>query len=211
MNILLFGATGNVGERVIQKALARGHRVCAVARNVQKLSLTHPQLTKRSASLLDAEEITPLFSGVDVVISTVGIGAQRTATTLYSEGTKNLLSGMAASGVKRLVLLSAGVADSWANVSPFRRLLLYPILERFLGATYADMRRMDAILAGSQVEWVTVRAPRITNKPGKGKYRVDPVRAIPYSFSISGSDLAGALVDIAENHDWANTQLHIAG
>ena len=40
MKIVLYGATGNSGQRILQELTTRGHEVTAVARNITKLSPT---------------------------------------------------------------------------------------------------------------------------------------------------------------------------
>lgn len=44
MNISIYGASGMIGRQITSEALARGHRVTAIIRNVSRLTFTHPNL-----------------------------------------------------------------------------------------------------------------------------------------------------------------------
>jgi hypothetical protein len=44
MHLAIFGATGTVGSELVSQALAAGHRVRALARDVSKLGLDDPRL-----------------------------------------------------------------------------------------------------------------------------------------------------------------------
>ena len=51
MNIVLIGATGAIGSRILDEALRRGHTVSAVTRDPRKLE-ARPGMTIRAGSLL---------------------------------------------------------------------------------------------------------------------------------------------------------------
>jgi uncharacterized protein len=40
MNVVLYGATGNSGQRILKELTSRGHRVTAVARDTSKIPST---------------------------------------------------------------------------------------------------------------------------------------------------------------------------
>ena len=44
MKLVIFGATGTVGEKVVEQALEQGHQVTAFARTPAKLNVQHPNL-----------------------------------------------------------------------------------------------------------------------------------------------------------------------
>lgn len=210
MRVLVAGATGMVGGYVVEQALARGHQVIAVARTPARLTIEHPDLSKFAADIEDAGAVAPLLAEVDAVISTVGIGTQKAPTTLYSAGTRSLLTGMAEHDVQRVAVISSEVAEHWANQSWFKLHVLLPMLQRFLGATYDDMRRMDVVLWESDAQWTAIRAPRIRNAEGKGSYRLDSEKALPGGFSITASDMATALLDIIERDDLTRQHVYVA-
>lgn len=210
MRILVPGATGTVGKHVVEQALSRGHYVTAIARIPAKLTISHQRLTIAAVDILDASAIEPWLNGIDTVISTVGIGTSTTPTTLYSEGTKNLLAGMSKHGSDRIVVISSEVADHWAHQGPLKLLVILPLLQRFLGATYDDMRRMEIILWESRARWTSIRAPRIQPMKSKGRYRVSADKPLRRGWLISPPDLATALLDIAERDDLDRRHVYIA-
>lgn len=210
MRILVPGATGTVGGHVVEQALARGHDVTAIARNPAKLTSDHPRLTKTAVDILDASAIKPCLQGVDAVISTVGMGASKTPTILYSEGTQNLLAGMSEHSVGRIVVISSEVAEHWAHQGPLKLWIVLPLLQRFLGATYDDMRRMDIVLWESCARWTTIRAPRIQPMKAKGRYRLSLDKPLRRGWLISPPDMASALLDIAERDDLDRRHVYVA-
>jgi putative NADH-flavin reductase len=210
MKILVPGATGMVGGHVVRQALRRGHEVTAIARDPGKLTLEHPRLRKARGDILDAASVEPLLGGVDAVVSTVGIGTSRTPTTLYSAGTGNLLAGMERHRVERLVVISSEVAEHWAHQGLFKLWVVLPLLQKFLGATYDDMRRMDVVLWGSRARWTAIRSPRIRSARDKGDYRLDAERPLRRGWSITAPDMAAALLDIAERGDLDRRHVYVA-
>ncbi|GAB3615905.1 NAD(P)-dependent oxidoreductase [Okibacterium endophyticum] len=209
MKILVPGATGTVGRHVVEQALAREHEVVAIARKPSALTIEHPKLTKAKVDILDAAAVIPLLQGVDAVVSTVGIGASKRPTALYSAGTKNVIDGMDAHGVNRLVVISSEVAEHWAHQGPLKLWIVLPLLQKFLGATYDDMRRMDIVLWESDVQWTAVRAPRIQSAAAKGGYRLG-TSPLKRGWMITAADMATALLDIAERDDLGRQHVYVA-
>ncbi|MDQ2852874.1 MAG: NAD(P)H-binding protein [Actinomycetota bacterium] len=210
MKILVAGATGTVGQHVVTQALARGHTVTAVARHPERLTTTNKNLTTVAADILDPAAIGPLLNGVDAVISTVGIGASKAPTTLYSRGTGNLLRGMSQHHVERIVVISSQVADSWAHQPFFALFTVLPLLQHFLGATYDDMRRMERVLWESQAQFTGIWAPRIRDHSATGKYRLGENQPPPRGMTITAPDMATALLDVAERSDLGRQYVFVA-
>ena len=75
--LLIAGATGKTGHRVVQQALALGHKVRVIVRSKAKLPadvLEHPQLTVIEASILELEQdqMSAAVKDCDAVISCLG-------------------------------------------------------------------------------------------------------------------------------------------
>ena len=194
MKIAVIGATGRTGLQVTEQALARGDDVIALAR--------HPEALRRRAGLasaatdvLDRAALDQALAGADAVVSALGIGASRQPTVVYSEGTANVLRAMDAHGIRKLAVISAVPAGPRAEQPFLQRRMIIPILELVFGATYADMRRMETLLRGSDLDWVCLRPPRLVSKKPVGRYRLNAVRPLPKARSITYADLATALLD----------------
>ncbi|MDQ6658421.1 MAG: SDR family oxidoreductase [Actinomycetota bacterium] len=200
MKIAVVGATGRTGSQVVEQGLARGHYVTALARNPDPASARHPNLVTVRADVLDRESIGRALHGAEAVVSALGIGTSRTSTVVYSEGIANILTAMRASSIRRVAAISAAPVGPRAEQPFIERRLAMPILDRIFGATYADMRRMEKRLADSDVDWISLRPPRLVEKPGTGGYRLG-LAPLPKARSLTYTDLAAALLDSLDRED----------
>jgi hypothetical protein len=74
MNLILFGASGTIGKRILAEALRRGHSVTAVARDPSRITLADPHVRVLAGDVLDPENVAALAAGHDAVVSAVGPG-----------------------------------------------------------------------------------------------------------------------------------------
>ena len=191
MRIAVVGAAGKSGGLVTAEALSRGHEVVALARRPAAVTSRDERLTIKAADVLDQNSLAGVLDGVDAVISTLGIGTSKEPTEVYSKGLANVI---AFAPPVPIAAISASPAGPPADHSGFQRRVVVPILWRFVaGASYADMRRMEAMLADSDAAWISLRPPRLLDKPGNGSYQLDPK---PNGNSIRYADLATALIDV---------------
>lgn len=109
MKLALFGANGMAGSRIAQEALLRGHDLTAIVRNRSKISLTHEHLTVVVGNVLNSANVAEIVQGHDVVISTVGPGADEASDpTLAQDVIKaahSLIKGLTCAQVQRLVVV----------------------------------------------------------------------------------------------------------
>jgi uncharacterized protein len=121
MKIAIIGATGNVGQRIVDEALHRGHNVTGIARDPFKLSPRNG-LTLVQGDANDASRLGQLLIGHDVVISSIMF--------LHSD-IAALVEAVRASGVKRyLVVGGAGSLE----VAPGKLLVDQPDFPDFVKA-----------------------------------------------------------------------------
>lgn len=101
MLVVVAGATGNLGQKLVESLLSRGHQVRVISRNASKLD---PALRGRLESFIessgydDIPAINSACSGVDAVISTYA-----GAPELQLEGNLLLLRAAERAGVKRFM------------------------------------------------------------------------------------------------------------
>jgi putative NADH-flavin reductase len=201
MRIAVFGATGGTGMQVVAQALDRGHDVVALARRPDAIGIENPRLRVVAGDVLISGAAEAVVDGADAVVSALGIGYRRHATTVYSDGTANVLAAMKTTGVRRLLVVSTSSLHlpDRSQIAEWlvTRFLLHPMLRR----PYADMTRMEQRVMSSDVDWTLVRAARLTNGTAAGTYRTaSHTDKLPGCWSISRADLAGYLLDqIADN------------
>jgi putative NADH-flavin reductase len=66
MNVVLYGAAGNSGSRILTELVSRGHSVTAIARDTSKIPT---EVTAKQDDLGDVDTIAALIAGSDAVIS----------------------------------------------------------------------------------------------------------------------------------------------
>jgi putative NADH-flavin reductase len=194
MKLTVFGPTGGTGEQIIRLALAAGHEVTAVARRPDAVALTHQSLRIVPGDVLDPDWPGKGIDGADAVLSALGTHNLRQPTTVYSAGTAAVLKAMAAAGVRRFIAISATPAGPDDAKTEFDRRVAHPIVSLFFGGGYADMRRMEHLVAESQAEWTIFRPPRLTNGPLTGSYRTAVGTPLPRARQVARADLAAAML-----------------
>lgn len=116
MKITIFGATGRVGNEVLQCALAEGHEVKVLIRSLDKLPV-HPNLQKIKGDVKNFEDTVQAIEQADAVISAIGTDK----TTTLSDGVPNIIRAMEQLNVKRIVTIgTAGILDSRAERGKLR-------------------------------------------------------------------------------------------
>jgi putative NADH-flavin reductase len=73
LNVLVFGATGGTGRRLVEQALKRGHRVTAFARDPAKIQVKHDNLRVAKGDILQPDTVAASVAGQDAVLSALGI------------------------------------------------------------------------------------------------------------------------------------------
>ena len=210
MKIAVIGANGRTGRIVVEDALARGHRVVAVTRTDGVSEPDDGKLINARADVRDADALKRGLVGADAAISALGVGTSRAPTDVYSTGVRNTLDAMRATGAAKLAVISAVPAGPWEEQPLLQRRIALPILQRFFGATYDDMRRMETILQETtDVDWIALRPPRLVNKPPKAAYRID-THPLAKARAITYGDLATALLDSLTRQDLYRHAAYVA-
>jgi putative NADH-flavin reductase len=195
MKVVVFGATGGTGRRIIEQGLEAGHRVTAVARRPSAIEVRHERLEVVEGDVLRPETLEKPVADADAVLSALGIGYSRAATTVYSEGTANIMVAMRAAGVRRLGVVSTTSLDPPPVLSdPLQWLFFRGVLHQVLRKPYADVRIMEREVRASELDWTVLRAARLTNGPCTGKYRTAFDDRIRGGWSISRADVADFLL-----------------
>jgi putative NADH-flavin reductase len=198
MRIVIFGANGQTGRLLAEQALAAGHAVAAVIRRPVEFPITHHRLAVVVADVHDAPAVDRAVEGADAVLSALGVPFTREQITVYSEGAGNIISAMSRHGVKRLIVVSSSATEPrhHADGGFLLNRVLQPLITATIGkTTYADMRRMEDLVRGSDVEWTIMRPSGLFDTPGVTAYQLCEDQA-PGIFT-SRADLAASMLDQA--------------
>lgn len=175
MKIAIFGANGPTGRILTAQALDAGHVVTAVTRRPRDFPLGAPGLTVAGADVYDSAAVDAIVAGQDAVLSTLGVPYSRQPITVYSVGTGNIMRAMARHGVRRLVCVSSSATDPSAGPHGgfFFNKVLQPLVINLLGRTlYEDMRRMEAAVAASGLNWTIMRPSGLFETESVTDYKV---------------------------------------
>jgi hypothetical protein len=135
----------------------------------------------------------------------LGVGTSRAATDVYSTGVSKTLAAMESTGAAKLAVISAVPAGSWGEQPLLQRRIALPILQRFFGASYDDMRRMETILQETtDIDWISLRPPGWSISQAKVPTGSTSARAITYG------DLATALLDSLTRQDLYRHAAYVA-
>jgi putative NADH-flavin reductase len=198
MNLLVIGANGGIGRQVVEQALHNGHKVTAVVRNPDNLKLVHPSLNIVKGDIMQPETFEDYLKDQDAVISAIGVRGGVMAdkpTTLYSEGSANILQAMQKAGIKRVFFISASAVEISPALPFFVRLVAKYILQKLLKQMYADLLRMESIVKENGTDWTIIRPPRLTDKPVTGRYRFAANKFLKNALSISRADVAHFIIN----------------
>ncbi|HRN53487.1 MAG TPA: SDR family oxidoreductase [Gemmatimonadaceae bacterium] len=112
MHIAVFGGTGRVGSRVIEYALAEGHRVRALVRDPAKVA-ARQGLEVIAGDVLDPDDVARTIAGADAVISGLGGAGVDNPGDAQSQGMRNIVAAMQRLGVRRVLgVAGGGILDS---------------------------------------------------------------------------------------------------
>jgi putative NADH-flavin reductase len=205
MRIIVFGANGRQGSRLVSEALGRGHEVTAAVRSLQRAGDVDERATVVVADALDADRVAEVAAGHDAALNAT--------KERHADVARALLDGLARAGVARLVIV--GGASS-LEVEPGTRLFDTPEFQEEWKAEAASGIESLAVYRSAQtpVEWTYV-SPGAFLAPGErtGSYRTGGEQLLvgeDGSSAISMEDFAVALLDEVEERKHPNQRFTAA-
>ena len=210
MNIVIFGASGTIGQCITREALTRGHKVTAVVRNPRHIQIEQPHLTVQEGSVLNTASIAQKVKGQDAVISAFGPPHDQSPQTLV-EAAHALLNGLTQADTRRLIVV--GGAGS-LEVAPGLLLMdqpSFPAAWRPVALAHSDAL---AIYRTSPLDW-TYFSPADMIEPGQrtGTYRTGTNQLVVDAQGksrISTEDFAVAILDELEQPHFIRQRCTVA-
>jgi uncharacterized protein len=212
MKIALFGATGHLGQGILEEALSRGYDVTAIVRDPARLAQSDDKLKVVTGDVAQPASWLDAVRGVDAVV--VSLSARRDGNPDSVPANAGvLLDNLPKSGVKRL--LWVGGAGS-LEVAPGVKVIDDPHFPAaWKPEANAQAKALDVFRASrADVDWTYISpAALIEDGERSGKYRVggDQLLADANGVSrITVSDYAVALLDRIEQHDALRQRITVA-
>jgi uncharacterized protein len=207
LNILLIGASGMIGSRVLSEATSRGHCVVAASRHPDKIK-TGPNVKAVKLDATDQAALTAEAKKIDVIVSATsprggGDPAKEAKAVADSE-----MAAARASGKRLMVVGGAGSLNL-----PDGRAVVDTLPPQYQGEARAMRNVLDSLKA-SDIDW-TFFSPAFSISPGKrtGKYQVGTTTMLydaQKKSAISAEDFAHALVNELETPAHRRSQMTVA-
>jgi hypothetical protein len=206
MKIAIIGASGFVGAPIAAEALARGHEVTAIVRDISKLP-PHPRLRGFAANATDVDALAEALSGHDAAIHAFHPGKSVPMDEIYElfvQGHEAIIEAAKRSGVPRLLCVGGAASlKTEEGVEYLDSSMWNPEFTPYKPAILGT-RALYYLLKekGDDLDWVFL-APSVMLRPGErtGAYRTggDHVLIDAEGQSrISLEDYAMAMIDEAE-------------
>jgi uncharacterized protein YbjT (DUF2867 family) len=202
MNLLILGASGGCGQWLVRLARERGHQVRALVRPATPFN-PPAGIEVLRGEVLEAGVLERALAGCEVVLSALGIqrktpwnpwSALASPPDLATQVARRLGAAMPGHGVRRVVAISAGgVGESVRQLHPLIRWL---IAHSNLAASYRDLEGMEAVFAGSGLDWLAVRPTTLRAGPPSGAVQV--VRHFGLFSRTARGDVAAWMLAAAE-------------
>ena len=204
--VLVAGATGKTGSKVVAELQARGFPVRAFVRDAARAAeRLGPEVEAAVGDLRDPASIAAALDGVGAIINAAGSGVPAADDNMPEhvdfEGARNLAEAAAAAGVGHHVLVSSqGVThDGHALNRMFNNILVWK-------------RRGEEAVTASGVAYTIVRPGGLNDEPGGiQKIAFDQGDKSEQGRIISRTDVARVCVAALEHEDARNKVFEIHG
>jgi putative NADH-flavin reductase len=190
MNIVLAGATGNIGSRILDEALQRGHRVTGLTRDPAKLAARNG-LQAKKANTTEVAAFADVLKGHDAAILSV---------KWNENDVHQVLDALRKADVKRcLFVVGAGSLlrdDGRTHFDHMAEKGIQPPTSKPAALALAEVQKV------TDLEWTAI-SPPASIQPGErtGKFRLGRDRLLEDDkgkSEISREDFAIAILDEIE-------------
>jgi putative NADH-flavin reductase len=214
MHIVVFGAGGNVGQRIVNEALRRPHRVTAVVRDEATMLPQH-DLDVVEGDATDPESVAQVSSGADAIVSAISPrpGQDGRPASSLTGAASALIEGAKKAGVRRLVIV--GGAGS-LEVAPGKQIVDAPDFPTAYKPEALAQRDALEIYKGKagDLEWTYISpAPEIHPGERTGRYRISGDHLLVNDegkSTISFEDYAVAVLDELEKSAHLKQRMSVA-
>ncbi|TMR16442.1 NAD-dependent epimerase/dehydratase family protein [Nonomuraea turkmeniaca] len=211
--IVVFGAGGRAGRRVVAEAAGRGHEVTAVVRDPGRHGdLARDGVRVVAGDVTDAASVAAAAAGHDAAVQAAA-RMDMPSEEFYAAAAGALVEGLTRAGVRRLVAIGIG---SLLEVAPGVRLADTPGFPDDARAFSLGHAAEIPVYEQSDLDWVVLAPPPVfldEEAERTGRYRIGGGR-VPEAAAgepvFSFADLAVAVVDEADGGGHRRAQVAVS-
>src|SRR5262245_31812105 len=169
MRIAVFGASGATGGELVAQALSQGHSITALLRDPDRLNIRSIDVRAVQGDVANNDAVELTIHGQNAVLCALGAATPLRRDPTLVLGIQHIVNAMRQMRTRRLVYMSfLGVRDGRLQLSLIGRMIVAPFMLRNV---VADHEAKERINQDSELDWIIVRPPRLTNGPRRGRYR----------------------------------------
>ncbi len=201
MRIVIAGAHGQIGLRLVRLLAERGDEVIGLIRNpdhAEDVGAAGGTPAVCDLETASADEVAQAIGAVDVAVFAAGAGPGSGAerkVTMDRDGAIKLLSATDGAAARYLVVSSVGAEAPPSGDGVF---------EVYLRAK----AEADAAVTASDRSWVIVRPGPLTNDPGTGLVRIG---TDPFRDEVTRDDVAAVLAALSADSRLDGSVLYLSG
>ena len=171
MKIVVFGASGGMGIKVVEQALEAKHIVTAFLRTPSKIAIQHPNLTLFQGDVMNTAAVENAIAGQEVVISVLHT-TRPPVPDMMETAAKNIISAMQKHGVRRIISTTGAAVPQPEDQPKFGDRLINALISIFDKNFVVDSSANVKVIQDSDLDWTIARFPRLMDGAHTGKYRV---------------------------------------
>ena len=168
--VVIFGASGKIGNLVIQNCIAQGFNVTAYARNASKVRYHHKRVKIIQGELSDREKIREAIHGADAIISCLGPSYRhRDGTMPVYNGTNNIIKIAKEENVTRFINMASSTYRYDKDNETIYMKYARKITKTFFNGAFVENNHICQTTRYSGLNWTTIRFVYPTDKPARSR------------------------------------------
>ncbi len=205
MELIIFGATGTVGQELIKQAMEKGYSVTAFVRSPHKIQ-NHSNLNIHQGDVRNVTEVKKALEGKDIVLCALGDGK---TGQIRAEGTKNIIEAMNATNTKRLICQTTlGMGESYNNLNFIWKHIMFGYLLR---KAFKDHQLQEEAILNSNLHYTIVRPSALTDGEITNNYHAGFNGSLKnLKLKISRADVADFMLQQIHTNDYMRKAVSIS-
>jgi putative NADH-flavin reductase len=199
MKVVIFGASGKIGRRLVAEMLVRGHLVRAFVHGENPFE-EHLNLHVVMGDIHNAKDVESAILGCDAVLSALGSWGTKTQDIL-STAMRSVIPAMENNNIKRVVSLTGADARDKNDRPNILQVFMHGVFGTIGGNVLKDGEEHIRILRSSSLDWTVLRSPVMTDSGKHGNFSLRLTLPYPWQ-TIHRTDVCTALCNLVESSEF---------